>query len=266
MFKVLISCFLGFSLLAVTVYGSFVGRVHHFEDLSCSNENPCQNGGSCIDISEPTSNWTTIRCECPQGFVGRDCEMPICSAQYNETCFNGGHCNIFVVDHIDNYCSCRNNFSGERCQYWILITNFDNYMNMSLATNLSIAQGGGAINKEKYAQVGPTETLHMMNKYLGADGREFCLSFSYWLSGPDPSIEIYTTRSRLTNWSTRPEYIIQKRVLWASYKQPFMRDIWTPHRATFFGMNGGLFNIVVKVGESGFAGIDEIRGEYGPCK
>ena len=38
----------------------------------CCKNNPCQNGGTCTEICEPTS--VRYNCSCPAKFIGRHCE------------------------------------------------------------------------------------------------------------------------------------------------------------------------------------------------
>ena len=38
----------------------------------CCKNNPCQNGGICTEICEPTS--VRYNCSCPAKFIGRHCE------------------------------------------------------------------------------------------------------------------------------------------------------------------------------------------------
>ncbi len=69
-------------------------------------DEPCQNGGTCID------GVNSYTCECLSGFEGDDCEINIddCHA---EACQNGGNC----VDGVDSYtCECINGYEGENCE------------------------------------------------------------------------------------------------------------------------------------------------------
>ena len=45
----------------------------------CCKNNPCQNGGKCIEICEPTS--VRYNCSCAQRFFGRHCEFERKSCQ-----------------------------------------------------------------------------------------------------------------------------------------------------------------------------------------
>ena len=45
----------------------------------CCRNNPCQNGGKCIEICEPTS--VRYNCSCAQKFIGRHCEFERKSCQ-----------------------------------------------------------------------------------------------------------------------------------------------------------------------------------------
>ncbi|XP_052826418.1 fibropellin-1-like isoform X2 [Octopus bimaculoides] len=67
---------------------------------------PCQNGGTC--------NRNTRMCDCPQGFVGRDCSIRDACASNSNVCQNGGRCQL-VNNQIT--CICQNGFYGDRCQF-----------------------------------------------------------------------------------------------------------------------------------------------------
>ncbi|XP_045033419.1 von Willebrand factor D and EGF domain-containing protein isoform X2 [Daphnia magna] len=60
---------------------------------------PCQNGGTCMRRN---------RCQCPEGFVGRQCQWtaPTC----HPSCLNGGHCSRRKV------CACKKGWTGSRCE------------------------------------------------------------------------------------------------------------------------------------------------------
>ena len=45
----------------------------------CCRNNPCQNGGTCTEICEPTS--VRYNCSCPAKFMGRHCEFDRKSCQ-----------------------------------------------------------------------------------------------------------------------------------------------------------------------------------------
>ncbi|CAB3985486.1 jagged-2-like isoform X2 [Paramuricea clavata] len=70
---------------------------------SCSSQNPCQNGGSCIDVA--MSNY---HCHCKPGFTGRHCQDKVlnpCSKWCNES---HGYCE-------DNECKCHPGWQGPNC-------------------------------------------------------------------------------------------------------------------------------------------------------
>lgn len=56
----------------------------------------CLNGGTCKDD----------KCQCPEGFVGRFCENPVCG----KPCLNGGKC------ISPNTCACLYGFAGPTCE------------------------------------------------------------------------------------------------------------------------------------------------------
>lgn len=78
-----------------------------FTGLTCENtdrcrNNPCENGGTCID------NGQSIECQCPDGYTGPRCEEMECP------CLNGGSCEIVEGEMS---CFCPDEFLGPLCQY-----------------------------------------------------------------------------------------------------------------------------------------------------
>lgn len=71
----------------------------------CKN-NPCMNGGSCID------GVNSHVCTCKAGFTGKNCQININECG-SSPCLNGATC----VDEINNYsCVCLKGFEGKDCQ------------------------------------------------------------------------------------------------------------------------------------------------------
>jgi hypothetical protein len=72
---------------------------------------PCQNGGKCVDLY----NYE-YRCDCPQGFYGKNCEEAPNPCGAN-TCDLNGVCHAMPIHSpIPFYCSCfQDNFFGLRC-------------------------------------------------------------------------------------------------------------------------------------------------------
>jgi hypothetical protein len=68
-------------------------------------ENPCQNGGECIDGSDRAT------CRCKAEFTGPTCEEDVDECG-NSPCKNGGEC---VNLHGGFECECTNEFSGPTC-------------------------------------------------------------------------------------------------------------------------------------------------------
>jgi hypothetical protein len=71
-------------------------------------ENPCKNGGTCID------GINSYTCECPTGYIGTNCETPINTDECAENpCQNGGTC----IDGINSYtCECPTGYTGTNCE------------------------------------------------------------------------------------------------------------------------------------------------------
>ncbi|KAL5961479.1 Neurogenic locu Notch protein, partial [Taenia solium] len=79
------------------------------EDIDECSEEPCRNGGKCVNT--PGS----FVCRCAVGFEGRVCEVRVdpCDATYGPVCANGGVC-ITVNNRAT--CRCASGFSGSRCE------------------------------------------------------------------------------------------------------------------------------------------------------
>ncbi|CAI5445521.1 unnamed protein product [Caenorhabditis angaria] len=92
----------------------------------CEIENfECENGGECWMAS---SDWRTEPvCVCPEGFVGKHCEIqcpggyggakcvldlsqPTCGREIEQVCYNGGKCNEY------GHCNCHPNYIGTHCE------------------------------------------------------------------------------------------------------------------------------------------------------
>ena len=71
-----------------------------------SPQNPCQNGGQCID------DINNYFCECLPGFTGKNCQHAIDFCE-GDPCKNGGTCSSIGLDFD---CSCRPGFDGRACE------------------------------------------------------------------------------------------------------------------------------------------------------
>uniref|UniRef100_A0A3P9JGV4 Slit homolog 3 (Drosophila) n=1 Tax=Oryzias latipes TaxID=8090 RepID=A0A3P9JGV4_ORYLA len=71
---------------------------------------PCQNNGTCV--SDAAGSY---RCNCPYGFKGQDCEIPI-NACVSFPCLNGGTCHIQPGHKEEFSCVCPAGFEGQRCE------------------------------------------------------------------------------------------------------------------------------------------------------
>ncbi|KAJ8004050.1 hypothetical protein DPEC_G00154770 [Dallia pectoralis] len=89
-------------------------RVYNVVD-GCQSA-PCQNNGNCSSVSGKTLSYT---CICPQGFLGRNCELVLKATP--DTCLhdNGG-CEHFCEEQVGRrVCSCADGYflgdDGQRC-------------------------------------------------------------------------------------------------------------------------------------------------------
>ncbi|XP_043078178.1 slit homolog 1b [Puntigrus tetrazona] len=71
--------------------------------------NPCQNHGRCH--SDPAHQY---KCSCPQGYKGRNCELPV-SACDGDPCVNGGKC-LSEEAGKGFSCRCPLGFAGQFCE------------------------------------------------------------------------------------------------------------------------------------------------------
>ena len=91
-----------------------------FADVDCQLCDECKNGGECF-----ASVLEDFYCECPVGFVGKDCSLIDPCVQYGldqlqatgvheNACLHGGEC----IGAITNFtCECPAGFVGDRCQF-----------------------------------------------------------------------------------------------------------------------------------------------------
>ncbi|XP_054474229.1 protein jagged-2b isoform X4 [Anoplopoma fimbria] len=82
----------------------FSGIYCHENINDCIN-NPCGNGGTCID------GVNSFQCFCPDGWEGRLCDLNVNECRHNP-CKNGGRCVDLVNDF---YCECADNWKGKTC-------------------------------------------------------------------------------------------------------------------------------------------------------
>ena len=70
------------------------------------------NTESCSDVN----GTQEFKCQCIDGFVGKRCEVAVCSSDY---CNNNGSCSIKNDNENDNdqlQCECNVGFDGQRCE------------------------------------------------------------------------------------------------------------------------------------------------------
>ncbi|XP_020495587.3 protein jagged-2b isoform X1 [Labrus bergylta] len=82
----------------------FSGMYCHENINDCIN-NPCGNGGTCID------GINSFQCFCPDGWEGRLCDLNVNECRHNP-CKNGGRCVDLVNDF---YCECADKWKGKTC-------------------------------------------------------------------------------------------------------------------------------------------------------
>uniref|UniRef100_A0A8B9S5M3 Sushi, nidogen and EGF like domains 1 n=1 Tax=Apteryx owenii TaxID=8824 RepID=A0A8B9S5M3_APTOW len=75
-------------------------------EINECRSDPCKNGGTCKDL--PGS----FTCDCPEGFVGSQCETEV-NACESGPCQNGGDCESFGGSYL---CVCPEGFFGYHCE------------------------------------------------------------------------------------------------------------------------------------------------------
>lgn len=82
------------------------------EDFNECDSNPCQNNGTCTDI---TNGYT---CTCPAGYSGVHCEIDVavCNATNETRCSNGGVC--VEGPGVSFECRCKPGMSGVFEEGW----------------------------------------------------------------------------------------------------------------------------------------------------
>ena len=118
------------------ILGIFTAKIsNNYGEKACH----CRNGGTCY-----TSSSMGKLCQCPNGFTGSFCEIPICkfdrmknNNDENLICFilatrinagqlscsqlscqNGGTCQ---EQGLNGICNCKPGFTGQRCESGIMI-------------------------------------------------------------------------------------------------------------------------------------------------
>ncbi|KAL3989912.1 EGF-like domain family protein [Acanthocheilonema viteae] len=83
----------------------FYGYYCDIDINDCAVNNPCHNGGTCINT------FGSYQCRCLDGYTGRNCENDRDDC-LPSPCLNGGHC----VDELNGYhCECLVGFTGRQC-------------------------------------------------------------------------------------------------------------------------------------------------------
>ncbi|XP_033211055.1 sushi, von Willebrand factor type A, EGF and pentraxin domain-containing protein 1-like isoform X2 [Belonocnema kinseyi] len=73
---------------------------------------PCHPNSICVNIQQPQVTTISYRCECPDGYTGKDCTTRIDYCK-NLPCKNGGTC----VNGLLNFsCKCLQTFTGLYCE------------------------------------------------------------------------------------------------------------------------------------------------------
>ncbi|KAH9510204.1 hypothetical protein Btru_043759 [Bulinus truncatus] len=103
---------MGFTGVILCLFVAMIASNHvTVEGQGVCDENPCLNGGQCIDLTYP-GGAQEFKCSCPEGFKGLTCQKRFdpCAA---EPCSNGGSC----IPHGESYhCACTEGYQGRSCE------------------------------------------------------------------------------------------------------------------------------------------------------
>ena len=88
----------------------------------CCKNNPCQNGGKCIEICEPTS--VRYNCSCAQKFIGRHCEFERKSCQAYKAAGERSPGLYTIIDDSNQSFQVFCDFESEPGFTWNLIQSF----------------------------------------------------------------------------------------------------------------------------------------------
>ncbi|KAM7432473.1 hypothetical protein ABFA07_017110 [Porites harrisoni] len=108
----------------------FSQKKHHAKscdgDVTCVNgcckKNPCQNGGACTEICEPTS--VRYNCSCPEKFIGRHCEFERKSCQVYKAAGERSSGLYTIIDDSSQSFQVFCDFASEPGFAWNLIQSF----------------------------------------------------------------------------------------------------------------------------------------------
>ncbi|XP_077982003.1 uncharacterized protein LOC144436999 isoform X2 [Glandiceps talaboti] len=90
-----------FKIVTLLTYGAVLVMVKSQQVPMKECQPPCHNGGTCID---PQGT-----CQCPVGFMGRNCEHRIVCKSISD-CNHHGRCNE------DGFCECVDGYYGDTCE------------------------------------------------------------------------------------------------------------------------------------------------------
>jgi hypothetical protein len=83
------------------------------QEIRACASNPCQSGGTCVELAGGGGGGAGYRCECVEGTSGENCAVNLddCAGVLCEVA--GAHC----VDGLnEHFCRCRPGYTGEGVQ------------------------------------------------------------------------------------------------------------------------------------------------------
>lgn len=105
------------------------------QDIPECNSNPCQNGATCVELTPPN-----IKCTCPEGYTGVNCDILQSVCQTKRPCQNGAIC-LDTTNSTDGYtCMCMAGYSGNTCRMLIDVCSSSPCANGGLCTPIGPGQ------------------------------------------------------------------------------------------------------------------------------
>ncbi|XP_048747515.1 protein crumbs homolog 1-like [Ostrea edulis] len=147
----------------------------------CSS-NPCVNGGTC------EVRGASFKCACPYYAIGPTCENIARGCSYpHQDCLNGGTC--LRVSVPSGVCKCLPGWYGEICRDFVARHDFDTHEDLTYHGDLSVNEN--TENHNRYGVISQTKEFTLTHDYVGLDGNDLCLSFTFIAVTEDARLDFF---------------------------------------------------------------------------